>query len=154
MDMFFVCLCRLIFFFFSSRRRHTRCALVTGVQTCALPISAAAERAGRHGVGRCGVHAGEPGSRHGRGPGPSLPGPGAAGAVRAYLEPGAAVVSVAVAMVVGVYVVAVVDGTAGRLAAGVGRSDLGAVLLDPLRTVALRLTQRRRRTERRSEEHT
>src|SRR3546814_1032684 len=26
--------------FFSSRRRHTRCALVTGVQTCALPISA------------------------------------------------------------------------------------------------------------------
>src|SRR3546814_7920960 len=30
------CLC---FFFFSSRRRHTRCALVTGVQTCALPIS-------------------------------------------------------------------------------------------------------------------
>src|SRR3546814_2322361 len=30
------------FFFFSSRRRHTRCALVTGVQTCALPISAQA----------------------------------------------------------------------------------------------------------------
>src|SRR3546814_10634621 len=29
------CLC---VFFFSSRRRHTRCALVTGVQTCALPI--------------------------------------------------------------------------------------------------------------------
>src|SRR3546814_18736056 len=28
-----------MFFFFSSRRRHTRCALVTGVQTCALPIS-------------------------------------------------------------------------------------------------------------------
>src|SRR3546814_3118460 len=27
-------------FFFSSRRRHTRCALVTGVQKCALPISA------------------------------------------------------------------------------------------------------------------
>src|SRR3546814_6815092 len=26
-------------FFFSSRRRHTRCALVTGVQACALPIS-------------------------------------------------------------------------------------------------------------------
>src|SRR3546814_7879863 len=26
-------------FCFSSRRRHTRCALVTGVQTCALPIS-------------------------------------------------------------------------------------------------------------------
>src|SRR3546814_10374147 len=29
----------VICFFFSSRRRHTRCALVTGVQTCALPIS-------------------------------------------------------------------------------------------------------------------
>src|SRR3546814_4705970 len=28
----------IIFFFVSSRRRHTRCALVTGVQTCALPI--------------------------------------------------------------------------------------------------------------------
>src|SRR3546814_4717702 len=28
-------------FIFSSRRRHTRCALVTGVQTCALPISGA-----------------------------------------------------------------------------------------------------------------
>src|SRR3546814_6135332 len=28
----------VLFFFFSSRRRHTRCALVTGVQTCALPI--------------------------------------------------------------------------------------------------------------------
>src|SRR3546814_5279772 len=28
----------LFFFFFSSRRRHTMCALVTGVQTCALPI--------------------------------------------------------------------------------------------------------------------
>src|SRR3546814_1994763 len=28
------------FFFFSRRRRNTRCALVTGVQTCALPISA------------------------------------------------------------------------------------------------------------------
>src|SRR3546814_13189993 len=28
----------MVYFFFSSRRRHTRCALVTGVQTCALPI--------------------------------------------------------------------------------------------------------------------
>src|SRR3546814_6931468 len=27
----------LLLFFFSSRRQHTRCALVTGVQTCALP---------------------------------------------------------------------------------------------------------------------
>src|SRR3546814_9734537 len=33
--LFFVC------FFFSSRRRHTICALVTVVQTCALPISLA-----------------------------------------------------------------------------------------------------------------
>src|SRR3546814_10553357 len=32
-------MCGISFFFFSSRRRHTRCALVTGVQTCALPIS-------------------------------------------------------------------------------------------------------------------
>src|SRR3546814_7675948 len=34
-----LCLAFICFvFFFSSRRRHTRCALVTGVQTCALPI--------------------------------------------------------------------------------------------------------------------
>src|SRR3546814_1393436 len=32
---YIICYC---IFFFSSRRRHTRCALVTGVQTCALPI--------------------------------------------------------------------------------------------------------------------
>src|SRR3546814_6576264 len=32
-----LCSC-VVCFFFSSRRRHTRCALVTGVQTCALPI--------------------------------------------------------------------------------------------------------------------
>src|SRR3546814_5900571 len=32
------CYCYFVVFFFSSRRRHTRCALVTGVQTCALPI--------------------------------------------------------------------------------------------------------------------
>src|SRR3546814_1931285 len=32
-------LCRVVFVCFASRRRHTRCALVTGVQTCALPIS-------------------------------------------------------------------------------------------------------------------
>src|SRR3546814_21167625 len=34
-------MCRSVVFtfFFSSRRRHTRCALVTGFQTCALPIS-------------------------------------------------------------------------------------------------------------------
>src|SRR3546814_2228925 len=35
--MLFPLVC-LRFFFFASRRRHTRCALVTGVQTCALPI--------------------------------------------------------------------------------------------------------------------
>src|SRR3546814_10626368 len=35
--MFMLCL-SFCCFFFSSRRRHTRCALVTGVQTCALPI--------------------------------------------------------------------------------------------------------------------
>src|SRR3546814_3880401 len=34
-----VTLITAVVFFFSSRRRHTRCALVTGVQTCALPIS-------------------------------------------------------------------------------------------------------------------
>src|SRR3546814_3781876 len=38
----------LCLFFFTSRRRHTRCALVTGVQTCALPIS-------RHAFGSWGV---------------------------------------------------------------------------------------------------
>src|SRR3546814_17708569 len=37
-------------FFFSSRRRHTICALVTGVQTCALPISLS-KLLGRAGVG-------------------------------------------------------------------------------------------------------
>src|SRR3546814_14302531 len=38
--MYFVISCdSWLFFLFSSRRRHTRCALVTGVQTCALPIS-------------------------------------------------------------------------------------------------------------------
>src|SRR3546814_3859939 len=49
----FFSLC-LFFFFFSSIRRHTRCALVTGVQTCALPIyrmlvaTMRAEQANRH----------------------------------------------------------------------------------------------------------
>src|SRR3546814_17258701 len=38
------CISGLVCFFFSSRRRHTRCALVTGVQTCALPISITAYR--------------------------------------------------------------------------------------------------------------
>src|SRR3546814_7093188 len=39
------------YFFFSSRRRHTRCALVTGVQTCALPISSDPTYASCKGVG-------------------------------------------------------------------------------------------------------
>src|SRR3546814_7095858 len=34
----------MLLFFFSSRRRHTICALVTGVQTCALPISPPSRR--------------------------------------------------------------------------------------------------------------
>src|SRR3546814_20319757 len=36
--MYALLVCVYVCFFFSSRRRHTRCALVTGVQTCALPI--------------------------------------------------------------------------------------------------------------------
>src|SRR3546814_6886163 len=54
-----LCLCLtmsvVVCFFFSSRRRHTRCALVTGVQTCALPIFRAGERVaimGRNGSGK------------------------------------------------------------------------------------------------------
>src|SRR3546814_5899612 len=46
--MYVICYC--FCFFFSSRRRHTRCALVTGVQTCALPILAV--MAARLGSGR------------------------------------------------------------------------------------------------------
>src|SRR6059058_6198085 len=43
----------LFFFFFSSRRRHTRCRYVTGVQTCALPISRQVRSpGGRAGGGR------------------------------------------------------------------------------------------------------
>src|SRR3546814_7136584 len=38
MCVFTVLMVCVFLFFFSSRRRHTRCALVTGVQTCALPI--------------------------------------------------------------------------------------------------------------------
>src|SRR3546814_5814358 len=44
-----------MYFFVSSRRRHTMCALVTGVQTCALPILGAHEGeplSGRHALGR------------------------------------------------------------------------------------------------------
>src|SRR3546814_4202461 len=47
MSLVFRCVCNfyIFCFFFSSRRRHTRCALVTGVQTCALPISTNADAA-------------------------------------------------------------------------------------------------------------
>src|SRR3546814_9846386 len=38
-------------FFFSSRRRHTSCSLVTGVQTCALPISVAGREEERYAAG-------------------------------------------------------------------------------------------------------
>src|SRR3546814_12508383 len=57
--LFSFCSCSYIFFFFSSRRRHTRCALVTGVQTCALPISLRAQphhRGPRRGVPRPALH--------------------------------------------------------------------------------------------------
>src|SRR3546814_19501671 len=40
-----------LYFFFSSRRRHTRCALVTGVQTCALPISSGIDGLGERPAG-------------------------------------------------------------------------------------------------------
>src|SRR3546814_3249819 len=41
-------------FLFSSRRRHTRCALVTGVQTCALPILVLDHRVQQADVGGAG----------------------------------------------------------------------------------------------------
>src|SRR3546814_14015249 len=41
MTWFQSCCLSMFVFFFSRRRRHTRCALVTGVQTCALPICSA-----------------------------------------------------------------------------------------------------------------
>src|SRR3546814_2078300 len=40
-----------VYFVFASRRRHTRCALVTGVQTCALPICRTG-LIGRNGAGK------------------------------------------------------------------------------------------------------
>src|SRR3546814_1219195 len=43
-------------FFFASRRRHTRCALVTGVQTCALPISEGAGALALRGCSFTGIH--------------------------------------------------------------------------------------------------
>src|SRR3546814_6782291 len=44
MNRVLVVSCFLCVFFFSSRRRHTKCALVTGVQTCALPICSILQR--------------------------------------------------------------------------------------------------------------
>src|SRR3546814_1037142 len=52
----------LFFFRFSSRRWHTRCALLTGVQTCALPISS-------HDNEHCAEHRGSTAVLAGRGPG-------------------------------------------------------------------------------------
>src|SRR3546814_10388259 len=61
-------------FFFSRRRRHTTCALVTGVQTCALPIFAGrlpSAQSGAAGAGRAG--AGYAGAVwHGRGARPMM----------------------------------------------------------------------------------
>src|SRR3546814_8372621 len=50
--------CTFFIFFFSSRRRHTRCALVTGVQTCALPIYDMADEASYSAYHRA-IHAAE-----------------------------------------------------------------------------------------------
>src|SRR3546814_4578462 len=54
--MYLFVLC--VVFFFSSRSRHTRCALVTGVQTCALPIFLIVLQS-------CSIHA-PTGSAHGK----------------------------------------------------------------------------------------
>src|SRR3546814_8545937 len=71
----------LIVFFFSSRRRHTRCALVTGVQTCALPIFG--QHRPRQASGRGGPGGAVPGCCHRRALGEGIlesggrdPGPG------------------------------------------------------------------------------
>src|SRR3546814_2227670 len=58
--------CAVSFFFFASRRRHTRCALVTGVQTCALPIWSAAECAGFGGAVGAGPVVADPPARSDR----------------------------------------------------------------------------------------
>src|SRR3546814_3757206 len=62
------CLYRRYFFFFlfffSSRGRHTRCALVTGVQTCALPIYDLAEVHHGHAVGDVAHHREVVGDEH------------------------------------------------------------------------------------------
>src|SRR3546814_7611966 len=48
--IYLLCFFSLFVFFFSSRRRHTICALVTGVQTCALPICRARQAARARGL--------------------------------------------------------------------------------------------------------
>src|SRR3546814_9240719 len=69
MDLYFLLIMSFVSFFFSSRRRHTRCALVTGVQTCALPIfrrarpGHAADRHADDGGHRIGSDAGRGGVR-------------------------------------------------------------------------------------------
>src|SRR3546814_13669856 len=50
--MSFLYMLSFVFFFVSSRRRHTRCALVTGVQTCALPIYLYPQRRSRRLIGQ------------------------------------------------------------------------------------------------------
>src|SRR3546814_20204328 len=69
----------LICFFFSSRRRHTSCALVTGVQTCALPISA-----------RSSMSTGAMASRSPKSSRPTARSPGSSGGADVRLYPAAA----------------------------------------------------------------
>src|SRR3546814_7544782 len=62
LDMMCIIMCLFVCFcFFSSRRRHTRCALVTGVQTCALPISTAATAANPRDAEQTGIEEAEHG---------------------------------------------------------------------------------------------
>src|SRR3546814_21048703 len=69
-DVLRICCCTFVFFFFASRRRHTRFTLVTGVQTCALPIFLRLRRARPHPA------AALPGRPHGASP-PHRPVPAA-----------------------------------------------------------------------------
>src|SRR3546814_9318827 len=63
--MYYILMCsdtwsyQSLFFFFSSRRRHTRCALVTGVQTCALSDLVPAPRRGSARSRRAGGESGD-----------------------------------------------------------------------------------------------
>src|SRR3546814_3954851 len=56
----FLLLFHLVFFVFSSRSRHTICALVTGVQTCALPILEKLSRSGATVAEACAAAAATP----------------------------------------------------------------------------------------------